>query len=215
MYNFFSNLKKCRDNSNLYPTVEVVISSYILENYEEISLMSINLLASRCNTSISTISRFCQKILNCDFKTLKEECKNYERFLKEKEVLKKGIQKNFLYDSVEAIRETADLNSEENYQEIIKLIKRAKKVFFFGSSFSNILAQNASEKFMRLGKITVCPLTSISQEVEVNKVKNNDLVFIVSFSNKNFQMERLKYILRKKKINIVYVTANREKANEM
>lgn len=210
MYTFFSNLKKCRDNSSIYPSVEVVISNYILENYELVSEMSIGNLAKICYTSPSTISRFCQNILGCDFKTLKEECKNYEKFLKEKEVLQNVNKKNFKEDVLEALKETENLNSEESYSKITKIIKASKKIFFFGSSFSNIQAQSASEKFMRLGKIAICPLAASSQEVEMNKIQQEDLAFIISFSNKNFQMEKIKSVLRKKKINIIYITAYKE-----
>lgn len=96
MYSFFSNLKKCRDNSDLYPSVEVVIANYILENHDFIPEISIKEFAKKCNTSISTVSRFCRRINDSDFKTLKEECRIYNSFLKEKEVHRKMKRKIIL-----------------------------------------------------------------------------------------------------------------------
>lgn len=98
MYSFFSNLKKCRDNSDLYPSVEVVIANYILENHDFIPEISIKEFAKKCNTSISTVSRFCRRINDSDFKTLKEECRIYNSFLKEKEVHRKNEKKNYFRD---------------------------------------------------------------------------------------------------------------------
>ena len=73
MYSFFSNLKKCRDNNELFPKIEVIIANFILDNHKIIPDLSIKELAQRCNTSTSTISRFC-KDLNCrNFATFKKE----------------------------------------------------------------------------------------------------------------------------------------------
>ena len=208
MYSFFSNLKKCRDNSDLYPSIEVVIASYILENHDFIPEMSIKEFAKKCNTSISTISRFCQRINDSDFKTLKEECRIYNSFLKEKEVHRKNEKKNYFIDLNKSLLETEKLNNEIIYNQAINLIKKSKKIYFFGTSFSNILAQNASEKFMRLGKNTIC-----SQNIEVKKIEENDLAFIISFSNNNFQMNRIKKYLREKKINTIFITSKKDSKN--
>ncbi|HJH07897.1 MAG TPA: MurR/RpiR family transcriptional regulator [Fusobacterium ulcerans] len=213
MYSFFSNLKKCRDNSDLYPSVEVVIANYILENHDFIPEISIKEFAKKCNTSISTVSRFCRRINDSDFKTLKEECRIYNSFLKEKEVHRKNEKKNYFRDLNDSLLETEKLNDEAIYDQAINLIKKSKKIYFFGTSFSNILAQNASEKFMRLGKNTICPLAASSQNIEVKKIKEDDLAFIISFSNNNFQMNRIKKYLREKRINTIFITSKKDSKN--
>ena len=58
-------------------------------------------------------------------------------------------------------------------------------------------AQNISEKFMRLGKNTICPLTISSQDNIISQIHSDDLANIISFSNNNFQINRIKNILRK------------------
>lgn len=214
MYSFFSNLKKCRDNNELYPKVEVIIANYILDNHKIIPTISIKELAQKCNTSISTISRFCKRVNGSDFKTLKEDCRIYNNFLEEKEVIKPNIkkfsEKNYLNDIFKALQETSCLNENENIRKTIFWIKRAKKIFFFGTSFSNIFAQNISEKFMRLGKNTICPLTISSQDNIISQIHSDDLAIIISFSNNNFQINRIKNILRKKKIKIIYISSRQD-----
>ena len=152
MYSFFSNLKKCRDNSDLYPSVEVVIANYILENHDFIPEISIKEFAKKCNTSISTVSRFCRRINDSDFKTLKEECRIYNSFLKEKEVHRKNEKKNYFRDLNDSLLETEKLNDEAIYDQAINLIKKSKKYISLALQFSNILAQNASEKFIEVRK---------------------------------------------------------------
>ena len=163
MYSFFSNLKKCRDNNELFPKIEVIIANFILDNHKIIPDLSIKELAQRCNTSTSTISRFCKRINGSDFKTLKEECRIYNNFLEEKEIVKptnqRTLNESYITDLFKAMKETSQANDIEKIKNAIFWIKEAKKIFFFGTSFSNILAQNISEKFMRLGKNTICPLT--------------------------------------------------------
>lgn len=215
MYSFFSNLKKCRDNNELYPKIEIIIANYILDNHKIIPDLTIKELAQKCNTSTSTISRFCKRINNSDFKTLKEDCRIYNNFLEEKEIVKfnnnqRTLNGRYLSDIFKAIEETSQLNNVIKFKNTVFWIKEAKKIFFFGTSFSNILAQNISEKFMRLGKNTICPLTISSQDNIIPHIKSDDLVIIVSFSNNNFQINRIKRVLRKKKIKTIYISSKQD-----
>ena len=108
------------------------------------------------------------------------------------------------------MKETSQINDIEKIKNAIFWIKEAKKIFFFGISFSNILAQNISEKFMRLGKNTICPLTISSQDNIIAQIKSNDLVVIISFSNNNFQINRIKRIIRKKQIKTIYISSKQD-----
>lgn len=108
------------------------------------------------------------------------------------------------------MKETSQANDIEKIKNAIFWIKEAKKIFFFGTSFSNILAQNISEKFMRLGKNTICPLTISSQNNIITQIKPDDLVVIISFSNNNFQINRIKRILRKKQIKTIYISSKQD-----
>lgn len=108
------------------------------------------------------------------------------------------------------MKETSQINDIEKIKNAIFWIKEAKKIFFFGTSFSNILAQNISEKFMRLGKNTICPLTISSQDNIIAQIKSNDLVVIISFSNNNFQINRIKRIIRKKQIKTIYISSKQD-----
>ena len=96
------------------------------------------------------------------------------------------------------MKETSQANDIEKIKNAIFWIKEAKKIFFFWNIFFKYLAQNISEKFMRLGKNTICPLTISSQNNIITQIKPDDLVVIISFSNNNFQINRIKRILRKK-----------------
>lgn len=182
-----------------------------MDNHKIIPDLSIKELAQRCNTSTSTISRFCKRINGSDFKTLKEECRIYNNFLEEKEIVKptnqRTLNESYITDLFKAMKETSQANDIEKIKNAIFWIKEAKKIFFFGTSFSNILAQNISEKFMRLGKNTICPLTISSQNNIITQIKPDDLVVIISFSNNNFQINRIKRILRKKQIKTIYISS--------
>lgn len=63
---------------------------------------------------------------------------------------------------------------------------------------------------MRLGKNTICPLTISSQNNIITQIKPDDLVVIISFSNNNFQINRIKRILRKKQIKTIYISSKQD-----
>lgn len=63
---------------------------------------------------------------------------------------------------------------------------------------------------MRLGKNTICPLTISSQDNIISQIHSDDLAIIISFSNNNFQINRIKNILRKKKIKIIYISSRQD-----
>lgn len=61
-----------------------ILLTTFLENHDFIPNMSISELSLACNTSQSSISRFCRRINNSNFKELKLELMEYNSYLKKK-----------------------------------------------------------------------------------------------------------------------------------
>ena len=83
MYSFFSNLKRCVEEITEYSSTDSYIAQYILHNHEKIPDMTIFDIAKACNTSPSTITRFCKRVNNSSFKELKEDVIVYNEFLQD------------------------------------------------------------------------------------------------------------------------------------
>ena len=53
-------------------------------------------------------------------------------------------------------------------------------------------------------------MTISSQNNIITQIKPDDLVVIISFSNNNFQINRIKRILRKKQIKTIYISSKQD-----
>lgn len=219
MYSFFSNLKKCVEEITESSSTDSHISQYILSNHEEIPNMSIFELAKCCNTSPSTITRFCQRINHSSFKQLKEDVTTYNEFLKNEVDNKCGdyekinnnkndILSNYFDVLNKSLYETQNLIDEKNLIKSVKLINRASSVYVFGSSFSNIIAKNISEKFTRLDKVSYSFPTLSGQIFALENMGENDIAIIVSFSKETRHIKIISKLLRKKKIPIIWITSS-------
>lgn len=93
MYSIFSNLKRCVEEITEYHSTDSYIAQYILHNHEKIPNMTIFDIAKACSTSPSTITRFCKRVNNSNFKELKEDIIVYNEFLQD-EINNKCIKNN-------------------------------------------------------------------------------------------------------------------------
>ena len=69
MYSFFSNIKRCVEEITEYSSIDSYIAQYILHNHEIIPDMTIFDIAKACNTSPSTITRFCKRVNNSNLRS--------------------------------------------------------------------------------------------------------------------------------------------------
>lgn len=224
MYSFFSNLKRCVEEITEYSSTDSYIAQYILHNHEEIPKMTIFDIAKACNTSPATITRFCKRVNNSSFKELKEDVVVYNEFL-EKEINHKQIENHEIYkksnsiienyfDSVyKSFYETKELIDENKLNKSVQWIHEAKSIYTFGSSFSNIIAKNFSEKFARLNKTAYSFPTLKSQILAINTINKDDIAIIVSFSGTTRHIKQIYKLLREKNIRIIWITSQKETNN--
>ena len=157
MYSIFSNLKRCVEEITEYHSTDSYIAQYILHNHEKIPNMTIFDIAKACSTSPSTITRFCKRVNNSNFKELKEDIIVYNEFLQDeinnkciknnKKIISSSILDEYFYTLNKSFIETKKVIDEKKLIKAVNWIEEAKGIYVFGSSFSNIIAKNFSEKF--------------------------------------------------------------------
>lgn len=221
MYSFFSNLKRCVEEITEYSSTDSYIAQYILHNHEKIPKMTIFDIAKECNTSAATVTRFCKRVNNSSFKELKEDVIVYNEFLEgeinhksidnyEVDINSNDILENYFESVHKSFNETKKLISEEKLLKVVEWINKAKAIYVFGSSFSNIIAKNFSEKFTRLDKTTYSFPTLKSQLLAIENMKKDDVAIIVSFSGTTRHIKQIHTMLREKNIRIIWITSQRE-----
>ncbi|MGL5042184.1 MAG: MurR/RpiR family transcriptional regulator [Culicoidibacterales bacterium] len=200
MYDFYSNLQKCIEQKNDYAFTDAIIALYILQHINQIADLSIEQLASFCHTSPATISRFCQRVNKSNFKQLKDDCRHYIAFInKEVAFVAQSADRitlsNYFQTLHLALAQTQDLINDDALKMAVGMIKRAKTIYFFGSSFSNIIAKNAHDKFTRLQQSCRCFSNLGDQIIAAKSMDSDDIGLIISFSGMTPRMNKIQQIL--------------------
>ncbi|GEQ61133.1 RpiR family transcriptional regulator [Vagococcus lutrae] len=223
MFAVYSNLKTCVENLNKSGSIDSYIAHYILENHDFIPNMSISELSLACNTSQSSISRFCRRINNSNFKELKLELMEYNSYLKKEvhgEFTEDFMSSNdYFSDLYPSINETRELLTPNILNKVIQWLDSSKSIYFFGSSFSNNVAKDACENFTRINQLSFSFSSVKSQLNAIELITANDLIVFVTFSGTTKHIKRLYRKLKNKNCRIIWITANKErglnKQNEM
>lgn len=227
MYNFLAKLLNFIESSTDHSNSDIIIAEYILQNVHDIPQMSIYELAEACHTSPATITRFCKRFENISFKELKEYARTFIEF-NGSEVNIQQIERNIDEDLIHtyytelqtALMETSRLIDEKELLKIVREIHLARKISFFGVTFSHVIARNAQFKFMRLGKYTTAYSNHENQLQNAESLTPSDAAIVISFSGETRFITRLVKILKERAIPIIAITGSEhsflaENANEV
>ena len=159
MYEVYSNLKSCIEDIERGGSLDAHIAIYILSHHEEIPELSIGELAAACNTSPATISRFCRRVNDCDFRSLKDQIEEYNAWLRSEPARNRShlkIDLPWYFDMVESsLYETRDLLDDALMDRAVDWLSAATNVYAYGSSFSTVKGQLASMGLLERGDVVV------------------------------------------------------------
>ncbi|MCU9600466.1 MurR/RpiR family transcriptional regulator [Pallidibacillus thermolactis] len=217
MYNFMAKLLNFIESSTDHTKSEIIISEYILGNVEKLPDMTIYELADACHTSPATITRFCKKFDNITFKELKEYARSFTEF-NFNEVRYEQLEEEFEREHIDlyyreletSLKETRELINSDALVRTVHHMFKAKKVAFFGVTFSHLLARNAFFKFTRLGKYTTSYSNHENQIQEAENLTSRDLAVVISFSGETNFILQITKVLSKRGIPIIAITGNEQ-----
>lgn len=208
-------------NTGVGGDVSSNIARALLESiHKDIGELTINELADRCYTSISTISRFA-KSLECDsFNELKKKC--VQRRENSKEIIEDNLENmNFdgendneiLVDFADSIsmslKEFAlDINLDE-IDKLVDLIYEHKEVNFFGIQLPGFFMQYLQYLFLNIGKYVNFRAQEIEQYNLAEKSGSDSLSIIFSVDG-NFLHSKatLFYKLKESGGKVILITQN-------
>lgn len=213
MYNFMVKLLNFIESSTDHTKSEIIIANYILRNIEKIPHMTIYELAEACHTSPATITRFCKRFDNINFKELKERARTFVEY-NNSEVTIELAEDRYSADKLDyyfeklqqSILETKRLLSSKMIIQAAHNIHQANKVSFFGVTYPHLIARNAQFKFTRLGKNTTAYSDPENQIAEAKMMKTDDLAVVISFSGETRAIVQIVKVLKKKNIPTIAIT---------
>lgn len=198
---------------NTLPPSEKKIARYILNHPQEaISLTAVE-LGKRSSTSGAAVIRLCKSL---DLKGLQDlklriagdlqkTTEHGFRDIEPNEPIMSIIDK-MTNNSIKTIRETAEMLNTEELEKAIDLLRVANTIHFVGVGASNIIAQDAQQKFLRINKNSYAfPDMHLAMTLVATAGKG-DVVVAISFSGETSEVARVLELAKEKGISIISIT---------
>lgn len=186
-------LTTMRQVKDLSPSERHIVE-FIFENLQDVSNMGIVELGERTFTSTTTVKRLCRKLgieSYTDFRLqLSAEIASYDRM----NILEGAQEPVGQYDTIsdiiskvsdqnaKSIIDTSNLNNPEIINEVIELMRSAKRIDFYGVGPSNVVAQDAYIKCMRLGIPSSAIEDPMSMRMNARAYQDGALAFLISYT---------------------------------
>lgn len=209
-------LIKIKKYNNL-SEAENTVREYILKHPNQFLLETVREIAKKTYTSPATVVRFCKKINRQGVQRLKidlaKEIDSYTNMQKEFEdstIINPedsfdNIKNKLSETSKDSIIETQALMDETTIKKVAELIYKSKVIDLYGSGASNLVAIDASYKFMRINKLTQCYQLFDRQIVQALNSNETHIAIIFSFTGETKEMIEIAKILQENNIDIVAV----------
>lgn len=170
---------------------ERVVAAYIVENPTEIVNLSLEELAQKSNTSISSVVRLCKSMGYSGYKQLCMMVNSDNALEAQNQIIYTDLRIGDDMPSVIGSVGMTDIRSIENtmklldakqMEEAARAIIAAPRVDFYGLGSSGIVALDAQNKFLRINKISMGSEDAHLQILEAATLKPGDVALLISYS---------------------------------
>jgi len=195
------------------PPSEKKIASYIIENPQEAISLTANELGKRSATSGAAVIRLCKSLNLKGFQDLKLRIagdlqKTDERGFSDIEPNESivSVIEKMTNNSIQTIRETAELLSVDELEKAIEVVRNARKIHFIGVGASSIIAQDAQQKFLRINKTAYAFADIHMAATQVANAEAGDVVVGISFSGETKEVARVLQLAKEKQATTISLT---------
>lgn len=214
-----SVLIKLRDLRNL-PGAESEVRKYILKNSKKVLEMTVYDVANNSYTSPATVVRLCKKLDVKGFNQFKIKLAteihgftNMELDMLEVTNVSLNDTPVMIIDKIttierQSIEETRMLLDEKDLMKAVDHLHNATIIDFFGVGASNIVAFDATYKFMRIGKNVACYQLYDRQYVQAVNADSTHVAVIFSYSGETKEMVEVLNELQKHGCYVITVTCS-------
>ena len=195
---------------------EKSLAKYILNHYNEISIMSIEELSKKANISCTGITRFVKKIGYSGFVNFKLEIAKDTVGYEESEsepadsndgsiqsiVSQMQAKKNY------TIEQTLLLLKTEQLQQAADLIEKSHNVFIVATGASGIVATDLMYKLIKLNKKAIYVSDTGIQKIGISAMSKEDVAFIISYSGNTESIKDIAKAAKTISVPIISLTSN-------
>ncbi len=170
------------------------IVDYIFENINDIFNIGIVDLSEKTFTSTATVKRLCRKLGVDSYIDFRLQLSNELIDYKKNTILESATTPVGRYDSTDdiikkvsnqnakSIIDTMNLNSAETLDSVIVEMSRASRIDFYGVGPSNVVAEDAQIKCMRLGIPSSAYKDRVSMLINAKAYTKGTLAFLISYT---------------------------------
>jgi len=197
--------EEIKKNMGSFSRTQKHLANFLLDNWSEVPLLSIEAIAKKSSVSMASITRLTRKLSCTGFYDFKGRIKSehmhdivnpVERFFSIKSDLsgKKSLIKAARQD-VKNINRLLAVVSEETFLKLVESIEKAKRVFTFGIGISALFSNLAAYTFNQIQKET----HSLDEgqtpvEEKILAIEKDEIIIFSSFypySKSTFEYARL------------------------
>lgn len=194
-----------------YPSfskTEKKVAKYILETKDEIIYQTLTEISKNINVGEATILRFVKKMNFKGFQNFKLEiAKEYNSTTLEKETIYESYIDESKANMANIIESTRIILDKNQLELAINLIIEAKKIYFYGVSASAITAQEAKNRFLRIGVIGINVEDPHLQMMYSAIADKDDLIIVFSLSGNTKDIVEAVKEAKKNNVKIIAITS--------
>lgn len=207
---------KIQDHYPDLPKNQKKIADYFLDNFDRIPFLSVQDISEATSLSVASIVRFAQRIGFKGFLeirseiagTLRNRIENKEIFsLADDKILKTDTLTTVANIDIKNINETLNLIDRTNFNNAIKLISSASKVYTAGLGISYFLAQILSYQLTQVA-ISASTFTNnfATFTEQLLYLKKNDLFIALSFPPYSIETIEAAKFAKERGVKVISIT---------
>jgi DNA-binding MurR/RpiR family transcriptional regulator len=174
---------------NTLTKAEKKVAEYVLSHMDETIYLTVTELAEKVGVGETTVLRFCRRIGYKGYQTFKmavtkEVAKqSYDALdgVNDLSAIETMIQKS-TNASIHALKETSNLIDGEVLEKAIEFFIKQKRIVMYGSSMSGNTAEDARNKFLRIGVMIEVYTDAHMQTMSAATLTEDDLAIGISIS---------------------------------
>ncbi len=183
---------------SMYPNLrpaEQRVATEILKRPEETVHLSITALAKRSQVSDATVVKFCKRIGYKGFQELK--IRLAQNVATKQETIYGAVEPGdsmveirdkIFNTNIQALNDTIRTLNADELAIAVQKLAAAKKIHFYGLGASGIVAQDAQQKFMRIGLNCLALADSHMQTTMAALLTTADVAVAVSYSGETWEI---------------------------
>lgn len=189
------------------------IADYILKQPEQIIHHTINQVADDLDVAESTVFRFCQRVGFKGYQALKialasdvvAPLQDIHEDITETDTALEIAEKIFSTNG-KTIESTRQILEGASLEKTVKLFLGARRIEFFGSGGSAVVALDAYHKFVRSGLQVSAMLESHMQLMSASQLTAEDVAVVISHSGASKETLDIAKLLKEKGIPTIAIT---------